>query len=166
MEKNRPLRPFGLYTLDTRHFVGEFIASMPVSLRSCRAATNYSRQSTGHAVLVMVDGATVYENYHNGWSVEAAHRLASGTKSFAGVAAAVAVGEELFDFDDPVSETITQWKEDPRLSRITVRQLLSLTSGIDPGDNSVVLPYRQAIQSPAKRADRSGNRSVAADARR
>jgi CubicO group peptidase (beta-lactamase class C family) len=144
------LRPITTPHAPPKEVVGEFTASMPVSLRSCRAAADYSRQSTGHAVLIMVDGATVYENYHNGWSVEAAHRLASGTKSFAGVAATVAVGEGLFDFDDPVSETIAQWKDDPRLSRVTIRQLLSLTSGIDPGDNSVVLPYRQAIQSAAK----------------
>ncbi len=140
------LGPTATPTAPPKEIVGEFTASMPVSLRSCRAAADYSRQSKGHAVLIMVDGATVYENYHNGWSVEATHRLASGTKSFAGVVAAVAVGEELFEFDDPVSETITQWKDDPRLSRVTIRQLLSLTSGIDPGDNSVVLPYRQAIQ--------------------
>ncbi|MEM9367110.1 MAG: serine hydrolase [Planctomycetota bacterium] len=130
--------------------VGAFAESMPVSLRSCRDAAAYSRQSKGHAVLVMVDGVTVYESYHNGWSAEKPHRLASGTKSFAGVAAAVAVGDGLFDFDDAVSETIALWKDDPRLSRITIRQLLSLTSGIDPGDNSVVLSYRQAIQSEPK----------------
>ena len=133
-----------------KEIIGEFAASMPVSLQSCRAASNYSRRSTGHAVLVMVDGAIVYEHYHNGWSVESPHRLASGTKSFAGVAAAVAVADGLFDFDDLVSDTVTEWKEDPRLARVTIRQLLSLTSGIDPGDNSVVLPYRQAIQSAAK----------------
>ena len=84
------LRPITTPHAPPKEVVGEFTASMPVSLRSCRAAADYSRQSTGHAVLIMVDGATVYENYHNGWSVEAAHRLASGTKSFAGVAAAVA----------------------------------------------------------------------------
>jgi CubicO group peptidase (beta-lactamase class C family) len=144
------LRPITTPNAPPKEIVGEFTAAMPVSLRSCRAATEYSRRSGGHAVLVRVAGATVYENYHNGWSVEAAHRLASGTKSFAGVAAAVAVDEGLFDFDDPVSETIPQWKDDPRLSLVTIRQLLSLTSGIDPGDNSIVLPYGQAIQATAK----------------
>jgi hypothetical protein len=52
-----------------KEIVGEFTASMPVSLQSCRAATDYSLQSKGHAVLIMIDGATVYENYHNGWSL-------------------------------------------------------------------------------------------------
>ena len=135
-----------------REIVGEFPEDSPITLASCRAATKYSRQAAGHAVLIMINGETVYESYHNGWSGEAAHRLASGTKSFAGVTAAVAAAEGLLRFDEKVSDTITEWKVDPRLSRVTVRQLLSLTSGMDPGENAAVLPYREAIETPAKHA--------------
>jgi CubicO group peptidase (beta-lactamase class C family) len=37
----------------------------------------------------------------------------------------------LFKLDDPVSDTITEWKNDPRKSQITIRQLLSQTDGIE-----------------------------------
>lgn len=131
-------------------FKGTFTKKMPVSLASCRQAADYSQRANGHAVLVMVDGDTVYEKYDNGWSHDRPHRLASGAKSFAGVTAAMAVQQGLFKFDDRVADTITEWKETPRLSKVTIRQLLSLTSGIDPGDNSVVLPYSEAIQAKAK----------------
>lgn len=130
--------------------VGAFDESMPVNLASCRAAARYSASSNGHAVLVMIDGETVYETYNNGWGREQPHRLASGTKSFAGVAAAIAADEGLLNFDEPVSETITEWREDPRLSRVTIGQLLTLTSGIDPGENSVVLPYSEVIDVKSK----------------
>lgn len=126
---------------------GRITKQMPVNLASCRKAADYSRRANGHAVLVMIGGVIVYEKYDNGWSRDEPHRLASGTKSFAGVTAAMAVQEGLFGFDDPVSETITEWRDSPRRSKITIRQLLSLTSGIDPGDNSVVLPYAEAIQA-------------------
>src|SRR5260370_41872418 len=39
--------------------------------------------------------------------------------------------EGLFRLDDPVSDTITEWKSDPRKSQITIRQLLSQTDGIE-----------------------------------
>ena len=55
----------------------------------------------------------------------------SGTKSFWGIAALAAVQEGLFRLDDPVSDTITEWKSDPRKSQITIRQLLSQTDGIE-----------------------------------
>ena len=130
--------------------IGAIRPTMPVTLRSCRAAADYSKAANGHAVLVMVDGEIVYERYDNGWSRQRPHRLASGTKSFAGVTAAVAVQKGLFRFDDPVSDTIEEWKSDPRLSKVTIRQLLSLTSGIDAGDNSVVLPYSEVVGVQAK----------------
>ncbi|MGB0578156.1 MAG: serine hydrolase [Limisphaerales bacterium] len=130
-------------------FKGRFTKSMPVNLASCRKASDYSKRASGHAVLVMIAGEVVYEKYDNGWSADQPHRLASGTKSFAGVTAARAAQEGLLNLDESVSDTITEWKDSPRLSKITIRQLLSLTSGIDPGDNSVVLPYAEAIKAEA-----------------
>ncbi len=127
--------------------VGQISESMPVTLDSCRAARDYSRRANGHAMLVMVDGEVVYEAYDNGWDAVTPHRLASGTKSFAGVAAAAAEHDGLLSLDEPVSDTITEWNQDGRKSKITIRQLLSLTSGIDAGENSEVLSYAEAINA-------------------
>jgi CubicO group peptidase (beta-lactamase class C family) len=47
------------------------------------------------------------------------------------MAALAAAHDGLLRLDDPVSDTITEWKNDPRKSRITIRQLLSQTDGIE-----------------------------------
>lgn len=138
-----------------KEIADDFITAMPVSLRSSCAATEYPRGSGDHAGLARVAGVTAYENYHNGWSVKAARRFASGTTSFADVAVDVSVNERLFEFDHPISETLSQWKDDPQPALATIRHFLSLTSGIDPRDNSIATPYRQAIEAIAKHRHRT-----------
>jgi CubicO group peptidase (beta-lactamase class C family) len=82
-------------------------------------------------MLVIQNGRTVFEHYANGGSASGRWPIFSGTKSFWGIAALAAVRDGLFNLDDPVSETITEWKSDPRKSRITIRQLLNQTDGIE-----------------------------------
>jgi CubicO group peptidase (beta-lactamase class C family) len=52
-------------------------------------------------------------------------------------------------FDEKVADTITEWKSDARRSKITIRQLLSLTSGIDAGEILAVPTYADSILKPA-----------------
>ena len=66
---------------------------------------------------------------------EEPHELASGTKSFSGVMAVCAVQDGLLKLDEKVADTLTEWQGDPRKSAVTIRQLLSLSSGIDGGEN-------------------------------
>ncbi len=54
------------------------------------AAAHYSDLQNGHALVIMHRGKIVHESYANGWSATRAHRLASGTMSFAGVLLALA----------------------------------------------------------------------------
>ena len=42
-----------------------------------------------------------------------------------------AIDDGLFTLDEVVSATITEWKTDPRRSKITVRELLSFSSGLE-----------------------------------
>src|SRR5438270_12237917 len=79
----------------------------------------------------MQNGRTVFEHYANGGSARGRWPIFSGTKSFWGIAALAAAHDGLFRLDDLVSDTITEWKNDPRKSRITIRQLLSQTDGIE-----------------------------------
>lgn len=95
----------------------------------CAAATNYSNRFRGEAVVVVHDGQIVCENYRTGGPDEAIE-IASGVKSFAAVMAAAAVQDGLLTLDEPASATLTEWADDPRLSRITIRELLSLVSGL------------------------------------
>lgn len=111
-----------------------------------KLAAQYSSENRGRAVLVMKGEKIVFEEYQNGHAAETAWFLASGTKSFAGVMLAAAIEDKLFkDFDEKVSETITEWKTDKQKAGITLRQLLSLTSGIDAGQIGRVPAYADAI---------------------
>src|SRR5215510_5009637 len=97
----------------------------------CERAAKYSESRRGSAILVMQNGRTIFEHYANGGTPNRRWPIFSGTKSFWGIAALAAVHDGLFKLDDPVSDTITEWKSDPRKSRITIRQLLSQTDGIE-----------------------------------
>ena len=121
-----------------------------------RSAADYLKSRNGHAMLVFHKDELIFEEYFNGWAADKAHRLASGTKSFSGALFAAASEDGLLEIDEPVSKTITEWRDDPKKEDITLRQLLSLTSGLEPGDNGDVLDYSSAID--AKVIDRPGNK--------
>lgn len=97
----------------------------------CAHAAKYSESKRGVSMLVMQNGRTIFEHYANGGSARGRWPIFSGTKSFWGIAALAGVREGLFKLDDFVSDTITEWKSDPRKSQITIRQLLSQTDGIE-----------------------------------
>jgi CubicO group peptidase (beta-lactamase class C family) len=102
------------------------------------AAADYSASLGGRALLVMIDGKTVYERYDHGWTADRPHPLASGTKSFSGLLAAAAIQDNIIDgWDARVSDAIPRWRDDPAKRDITLRQLLSLSSGLDATDPAV-----------------------------
>lgn len=96
-------------------------------------------------MLVMIDGKIVFEDYPKNAGATKAHALASGTKSFSGAIAVAAQMDGLLTLDEKVADTITEWKDDERRSRVTIRQLLSLTSGLDSGDNFRPPTYAAAV---------------------
>ncbi len=79
----------------------------------------------------MQGGKVVYEEYPNGGDKERTWELASGTKSFCGIAALCAQEDGLLKLSDRVSDTLTEWKADGRRD-ITISQLLHLVAGF-PG---------------------------------
>ena len=118
-----------------------------------KKAVEYSHSQHGTSVLVMVRGEILFEDYAPGWTAEKPHLLASGAKSFCGVTAACAVHDGLLTLDERVAETLVEWKDDPRKSRITIRQLLSLSSGIDGGDNGSVPSYKRSVSMAESSAE-------------
>jgi CubicO group peptidase (beta-lactamase class C family) len=124
--------------------------SNAISTANLNSAAQYSQANREDALLIVQDGKVLWEKYSNGYSATKAHYLASGTKSFWGVAAVAAQEDGLLQIDELVSDTISEWKSDARKSRITIRQLLTLTSGIDAGDTGAPPAYAVALQSPAK----------------
>ena len=108
-----------------------------------KAAADYSEANRGQTMVVLFDGKVVFERYDGGGSPGKVQMLASGSKSFVGVAAVVAVQDRLIGLDDPVSGSIAEWRGDPEKSKITYRQLLTLTSGLTPGERGT------AVRAPA-----------------
>lgn len=109
-------------------------------------AANYLESKNGHALLVYHRDQLIFEEYFNGWSADKPHRLASGTKSFSGIMAVAAEEDGLLQLDEKVVETIGEWKGDAKKAQITLRQLLTLTSGIEGGEIGKVPGYLDALR--------------------
>ncbi|MEP6850849.1 MAG: serine hydrolase [Acidobacteriota bacterium] len=116
-----------------------------------KLAADYSREHRGISVLVMKGDKIVFEDYENSATADTPWLLFSGTKSFSGAMLCAAIQDRLISgFDEKVSDTITEWKSDRQKSQITIRQLLSLTSGVNAGQIGVVPSYKDAINSPTR----------------
>lgn len=113
------------------------------------AAARYSAERRGVSLVIMQRGRLVFEDYPNEGGPERGWELASGTKSFSGVIAAAAVHDRLLALDEPASETLREWRNDDLKRRITIRHLLSLTSGIDGGRIGRPPSYADAVAMPA-----------------
>jgi CubicO group peptidase (beta-lactamase class C family) len=110
-----------------------------------RAAADYSALKAGLGMVVWQNGKEVFNESQNSGSTSSYYELASGTKSFSGIIAAAAVADGFLDFDELASDTLTEWKSDTRKSRITVRMLLNLTSGLHTTDVLAAPTYAEAV---------------------
>ncbi len=108
-------------------------------------AAVYAAARRGASLLVMQRGEVIFEDYANGGSADHGWELASGTKSFTGVMAAAAIQDGLIrSWDEIAAETLPEWREDER-RRITIRHLLSLTSGLAAGPIGRPPTYAAAV---------------------
>ncbi|HJQ78848.1 MAG TPA: serine hydrolase [Lacipirellulaceae bacterium] len=83
------------------------------------------------ALLIIRNDRIVCEWYAAGHGKTDPHYTASMAKALiGGVALAVAIEDGRIALDDRVSKFVPQWRDDPRKSQITVRQLGSHTSGL------------------------------------
>jgi CubicO group peptidase (beta-lactamase class C family) len=120
-----------------------------------RRAAAYNREHRGISMLVMRAGRIVFEDYPSGGAADRAHETASGTKSFCGIVAAAAVQDRLLGLDELAAETLPEWRDDPLRRRITIRHILSLTSGLETRRaRGNLLSFEESIAMPAQ--DRAG----------
>lgn len=100
------------------------------NLESARAYA--LEENAGRALVVWHNGEILMEEYRGeNFDGQQLHRIWSGSKSFAGILAALAVKNELFTFDTTLGELIPEWDPESERGKITIRQLLNLTSGIE-----------------------------------
>jgi CubicO group peptidase (beta-lactamase class C family) len=97
------------------------------------AAWDYSQAHNGFSLIVIQHGRTLLERYAQGDGPGTRRRIYSGTKGLWCVAAVAAQADGILNLDEPVADTITEWRGQPGRGQITIRQLLNFTAGIDPG---------------------------------
>ena len=92
-----------------------------------RAAADYSARHRGTSFLAIQNGRTLLER-----NAKTPHRIFSGTKAFWNLAALAAAEDGLLSLDERVGDTISEWRDHPLKSRVTIRQLLDFSCGLDP----------------------------------
>src|SRR5438045_7653156 len=102
-------------------------AAASVNPNAVRAAAVYSRSAGGTSFLALQNGQTLLQQ-----SAGEPHKIYSGTKAFWGLAALAAAEDGLLNLDENVAATIPAWRSDPRKARVTIRQLLDFSCGLDP----------------------------------
>lgn len=102
-------------------------AATPLNPKALEAAAAYSRAAGGTSFLAVQNGQTLLEQ-----SAGEPHKIYSGTKAFWGLAALAAAEDGLLNLDDHVADTIPAWQNDPRKARVTIRQLLDFSCGLEP----------------------------------
>lgn len=110
-------------------------------------ARPYSAERSGDALLVWKEGKLILEDYQNGFEPGGRHVLVSGSALFSGLLALAAVDDGLLTLDEPVAETIHEWRTDSAKSTITLSQLLHGTSGLE-GRLREELTFEEAIEKP------------------
>jgi CubicO group peptidase (beta-lactamase class C family) len=104
----------------------------PAKLEAVRAGLAARKTE---AFLVIRNDAIVCEWYAAGFGAQQKHGTASLAKALiGGLSFAVAMTDGRIALDDPAVKFIPQWRDDPRKSRITLRQLGSHTSGIEDAE--------------------------------
>lgn len=102
-----------------------------LSPQSLRRAADYSAGRRGTALLVMKGGKVIFEDYRNGGSSRTATKIFSGTKGFWNFAALAAQEDGLLDLDEKACVTLTEWAGDAKKSRLTLRELLNFSAGLN-----------------------------------
>ena len=103
------------------------------------AAKAYSDEAKGIGLIVLQNGAVLHESYGAGAAPASLTASASMMKPVFALAFGIAVDERIIrSVDDPVRRYLPEWRDDPR-GAITLRQLLSMSSGLGASDFSRLL---------------------------
>jgi CubicO group peptidase (beta-lactamase class C family) len=109
----------------------------------------FLRSSDTLAFLVVHDDWLVYERYLGGAGRQGRQTSFSVAKSFVSALVGIAIGEGSIDsVSDPVTDYVPGLLErDPRFDRITLRDLLTMSSGIRYEEHSLPLPWGDDVNT-------------------
>jgi CubicO group peptidase (beta-lactamase class C family) len=119
-----------------------------LSTARCQRAAEYSRGHGGIGLIILDDGEVAWEEYATAHGAERAHDIASGTKSLTGLMAVLAASDGLLALDEPVVRTLPEWEGDAARTKVTIRVLLQLVSGMESGTKPGRTPsYEVALRT-------------------
>ncbi|MGZ3297833.1 MAG: serine hydrolase domain-containing protein, partial [Asticcacaulis sp.] len=127
------------------------IAATPLGTDTARAIVAAIADGTYrnvHSVLLYQDGRLVMEEYFYGYDVMRQQQLRSATKSVVAAAAGYAIDHGALSLDTPVVTKLSYTaydNPDPRKAKITVRDFLTMSSGLDCNDHSATSPGRETV---------------------
>jgi CubicO group peptidase (beta-lactamase class C family) len=100
-------------------------------------------------LLVCRHDRIILEWYANDWPPKRVHGTASLAKAMVGgMSLLTALTDNRLRPDDPVWQYVPEWKNDPRKSKITIRQLATHTSGLEDAEMETVSPKGQVSHIP------------------
>jgi CubicO group peptidase (beta-lactamase class C family) len=104
---------------------------------------SFLRRTSSTSFLVVYDDRVVYEGYFGGTGRDTLHTTWSVAKSFLSTLVGIAIEEGLIGgVDDPVTEYVPELaRRDPRFERITIRHLLTMSSGMRYWDTDFPWPF-------------------------
>ena len=89
-------------------------------------------------VVVVRNDRLVAEAYYNGYARDTQHDMRSVTKSFTSALTGIALSQNLFSIDDPISQHVNGFENfshmDDRKRSIRIRNLLHMQTGLDCND--------------------------------
>lgn len=112
------------------------------------------------ALIIWHKNQLILEEYTGSLNRSKGHTLFSGTKSFAGIMAALAVRDGLFTFDTTLGELIDGWDPQSNRGSVTVRELLNLTSGIETAPPAQTLGQNRGLWRNLQMAHEKGTTFV------
>lgn len=114
-----------------------------------RSFDGFLRETDTQAFLVVDEDELVYERYFGGADRQARQTSFSVAKSFLSTLVGIAIDEGLIgSIADPVTDYLPDLAErDPRFERITLRDLLTMSSGLGYQEQSLPLPWGDDIDT-------------------
>ena len=94
-------------------------------------AIEKEKRANIHSLLCLKDGDVICECSHPGYSINTWHLSHSMTKTITGIAIGMLVDDEVLDISTPVYKLFPECTyRDPKFADITVKHLLTMTSGV------------------------------------
>ena len=105
-----------------------------------QSAIEYAGANNTKALIVLHQGKIVVEQYWDGWDRTTRGPSYSAAKSLVSILVGQAIEAGVIDsLDQPASEFLDEWADDPAYQDITIRHLLTMTTGFSESPLTLLL---------------------------